>query len=76
MIQTSEDFQVPQTANDWWQVVKGLEMAWNFLSLFWNSGWEANAPVKPRNNGATYINSKRIMCVVLVLVGTIYHLHW
>jgi hypothetical protein len=54
--------------------MKGLEMAWNFLSLLWNSGWEADTPVKPRNNGATYFNSKRIMCIVLVLVGTMYDL--
>jgi len=55
--------------------VQVSEMAWNFLSLLWNNGWEADAPVKPRNNGAaTYFNSKRIMCVNLVLVDTIYHL--
>lgn len=70
MIQTSKDFQVPQTANDWWQVVKVLEMACNFLSLLWNNGWEADAPVKPRNNWGTYFNSKRIMCVILVSVDT------
>jgi len=53
-----------------------LEMAWNFLSLLWNNGWEADAPIKPRNNGATYFNSKRIMCVILVFVDTITYIDY